>query len=73
MKIGIVSTFSKAGYDEYAKYFVDSLIKYLDPEVEVFLYLDDIKLKLPPNIKIINFNKTVPELAAFRERNKNQS
>jgi hypothetical protein len=72
MKIGIVSTFSKAGYDEYAKYFVDSLIKYLDPEVEVFLYLDDIELKLPPNIKIINFNKTVPELTAFRERNKDR-
>jgi hypothetical protein len=73
MKVGVVSTFSKAGYDEYAKYFVDSLIKYLDPEVEVFLYLDDINLKLPSNIKIINFNKTVPELSAFRERNKNRT
>jgi len=28
---------------------------------------------LPPNIKIINFNKKVPELTAFRERNKDRT
>jgi hypothetical protein len=72
MKVGVVSTFSQSGYEEYGKFFVDSLVKYLDKDVQVFLYLDDVKLKLPPNFHIINFNKTVPELASFRERNKDK-
>jgi len=72
MKIGIVSTFSKTGYEEYGKFFIDSLVKYLDKDVQVFLYLEDIKLKLPANFHIINFNKAVPELAEFRERNKDR-
>ena len=73
MSVAIVSTFSQQNYNEYAKYFVDSLITYLDRNVQVFLYLDDIKLKLPSNIHTINFSKTVPNIGAFRERNKHRT
>jgi hypothetical protein len=37
MKIGIVSTFSDQGYEDYAKNFVTSLNNNLDKSVEVFL------------------------------------
>ena len=73
MSIAIVSTFSQENYDEYAKYFIDSLTTYLDRDVPVFLYLDNIELNLPSNVHVINFSKTVPDLVAFRERNKHRT
>lgn len=74
MNVSIVTTFSKAGYDEYAKFLVDSLIKYLDPDVKVFFYLDDMTLdNLPSNMTVVDFNSAVPELKLFRDRNKDRS
>jgi hypothetical protein len=72
MKIGIVSTFSDQGYEDYAKNFVTSLNNNLDKSVEVFLYIDDNKrlFKRSHNINIINLEKAVPNLTEFKNRNK---
>jgi len=68
--IGIVSTFSDKGYKEYAQQFVLSLEQFLSKEVEVFLYVDNIKINTSSNIKTINLESTVPDLTAFKNRNK---
>ena len=73
MKIGIVSTFSDRGYEEYAKYFIASLEKYLDNDVEVFLYVDNTSAVTKPNIHILNLEKSVSELTDFKSRNKNKT
>jgi hypothetical protein len=68
--IGIVSTFSDSGYHEYAQQFVLSLEQLLSKEVAVFLYVDNIKINTSSNIKTINLESTVPNLTAFKNRNK---
>jgi hypothetical protein len=68
--IGIVSTFSDPGYHEYAQQFVLSLEQLLSKEVAVFLYVDNIKINTSSNIKTINLESTVPNLTAFKNRNK---
>ena len=75
MKIGIVSTFSDQGYQDYANHFVSSLNKNLDNQVTVFLYVDNDKelFKRNSNINIINLEKTVPDLTEFKNRNKNKT
>ena len=74
MKIGIVSTFSDSGYKEYAKNFVNSLNKFLDPKISVYLYVDNKKLfKRNENIHCLLLEKTVPDLTAFKIRNKDKT
>jgi len=74
MKIGIVSTFSDSGYEEYAKNFVNSLNKFLDPSISVYLYVDSKKLfKRNENIHCLLLEQTVPDLTAFKLRNKNKT
>lgn len=73
MNVSIITTFSKSGYDEYAKFLVDSLVKYLDKNVKVYFYLDDMTLnQLPENMTVVDFHKEVPELKEFRSRNKSR-
>jgi hypothetical protein len=47
-----------------------SLEQFLSKEVEVFLYVDNIKINTSSNIKTINLESTVPDLTAFKNRNK---
>ncbi len=73
MNVSIITTFRKAGYNEYAKFLVESLKKHLDPDITVFFYLDDMTIDdLPNNMKVIDFHKAVPELKEFRDRNKSK-
>lgn len=67
--IGIVSTFSDKGYTEYAHLFVNSLSKFLPSDIEVYLYVDNIQLETPSNIKLIRLEPSVPNLVKFKERN----
>lgn len=74
MKIGIVSTFSDRGYEEYAKYFVETLRRNLDEQIDVFLYVDNKKLfKTSSNIHKLELEKTVPDLTQFKNRNKDKT
>ena len=73
MTIGIVTTFSDKGYDEYAHLLVSSMEKFMGKDIEVFLYIDDVTLKPKiPNIKLIRFEPSVPELVNFKNRNKHR-
>lgn len=69
MKITLISTFSPQHYKVYGKYFVESLEKFLDKNINVILYTD-----IPMDFKRKNFtNKLLevasPNLTLFKQRN----
>lgn len=73
MKIKIISTFSDKGYEDYGKHFVESSKKYIDPSIEVCLYIDNINLISENNINILRLEESIPELTKFKERNKHRT
>jgi len=73
MSVGIVTTFSDRGYDEYAHLLLSSMERFLSQDIEVFLYVDNVDLKVTsPNIKLIRFEPSVPDLVNFKNRNKDR-
>lgn len=66
--IGIVTTFSDAGYKDYAHHLVNGLIKFLDPKIQVFLYVDTVQFAVPKNFNLIPLEPSVPELTKFKKR-----
>ena len=68
MKIGIVSTFSDTGYQEYAHLLVDGLNNHLDKKIKVFLYVDTVNFAVPDNISLIPLEPSVPNLTKFKQR-----
>lgn len=72
MKIGIVSTFSDKGFAEYGKYFVDSCKKFIDPAIEIYLYVDSVELDTPSNFKVLPLELSEPKLTEFKQRNKDR-
>jgi len=70
MKIGIVTTFSDKGYEEYGKFFVESCRKYVDKNIELFFYVDSVDFEKQENFHILNLEKSIPDLTAFKLRNK---
>lgn len=73
MKVEVVSTFSQSYYDRVAKYFIESCIKYLAPSVKLSLYVDNFNIPKKENFNILNLEEEVPELTAFKNRNKEKS
>ncbi len=70
MKIGIVTTFSDKGYEEYGKFFVESCRKHVDKDIELFFYVDNVEFEKQENFHILNLEKSIPDLTAFKLRNK---
>ena len=52
MKIGIVTTFSDKGYEEYGKYFVESCKKFISKDITIFFYVDNIHVASEKNFVI---------------------
>ena len=73
MTIGIVTTFSDKGYEEYAHLLISSIQKFVDEKIEIFLYVDNVKINpTSTNIRLIRFESTVPDLVNFKNRNKDR-
>jgi hypothetical protein len=69
-KLGIVSTFSDKGYHEYGKHFVESAKRFIDPNITVYIYVDNIDIGyVPANFVIRKLEPSVPELTEFKQRN----
>ena len=66
--IGIVSTFSNNGYNEYAHLLVNGIGSHLDKKIKVFLYIDTVKFKVPSNVSVIPLEPSVPDLTKFKQR-----
>ena len=72
MKIGIVTTFSDKGYREYGHWFVESAKRFIDKDISVFFYTDNTKLDLPAHMSNQKLEESIPDLTAFKEKNKNK-
>lgn len=72
MKLGIVTTFSDNGYNDYAKHFVESSKVFLDKDIKIYFYVDNIKIEESKNIIVRKLEPSIPELTDFKERNKNR-
>ena len=72
MKIKLISTFSDAGYDAYAKHFVESCFKNIK-DIDVVLYKDNIELTDQKNVSFTNLEEVCPNLVEFKQRNKSKS
>jgi hypothetical protein len=73
MKIRLVSTFSDAGYNVYAKHFVESCKKYIDKNIELFIYKDNVSFDSPLNFTVLNLEQVCPNLVEFKNRNKDKT
>lgn len=72
MSTTIITTFSDKNYNDYAKYFMASLEKFLDPNVNVLIYTDSPLFDNQDNWKNVILPDRCPELVSFKERNKNK-
>lgn len=72
MNIGVVTTFSDKGYNEYAKHFVESCRKFLDKDIKVYIYVDNIDIPKEKNFVIRKLEPSIPDLTKFKEKNKNR-
>lgn len=73
MKIKIVSTFSDKGFEEYGKNFVESCKKFIDPNIEIVLYVDNASIEPVNNIKVLNLESTIPAITDFKTRNSHRT
>lgn len=72
MKIGIVTTFSDKGYEEYGKHFVESCKKFISKDITLYFYVDNIRIKSESNFVIRKLEQSIPDLTAFKEKNKDK-
>lgn len=73
MKIRIVSTFSDNGYREYGKNFVESCKQFVDPSIDIHLYVDNAAIEQTENIRVFRLEETIPELTKFKNRNSSKT
>jgi hypothetical protein len=72
MKIGIVTTFSDKGYDEYGKYFVESCKKFIDKNIKLYFYIDNVHINAESNFVIRKLEESIPDLTVFKNKNKDR-
>jgi hypothetical protein len=69
MSTTLITTFSDKGYNTYAKYFMNSLLKYLDDKVKVVIYTDTPKFEATGNWSNPNLADCCLGLVEFKKRN----
>ncbi len=72
MNIKLISTFSDAGYYDYAKHFVESCGKNLK-YINVVIYKDNVELVNTESITYLNLENTCSDLVEFKKRNSNRT
>lgn len=72
MKIAVVSTFHKAGYDQYAKRMIKTFLENWPKDVTLYVYPEDHEVEeRAENLVIRDLHSSCPDLVAFKERWKN--
>lgn len=69
MGVTVISTYSPGNYADYAKHFVSTLKRYVDPSVKVVLYTDQPQDFRKQNWHNLILNDCCPDLVEFKERN----
>jgi hypothetical protein len=73
MKTAIVTTFSDKGFQEYGHWFVDSVAKFLDSDLQVYIYVDSVNPRTDiPNLTVRRLEPSVPDLTAFKARHRDR-
>jgi hypothetical protein len=72
MNVTIVTTFSEKNYKDYGHYFMASLEKYLDENINVVIYTDSPLFDDTETWKNLILAETSPNLVKFKERNKDR-
>lgn len=73
MTTTIITTFSDKNYNDYAKYFMASLEKYLDKNVNVLVYTDSPLFDNQENWTNVILADECPNLVEFKKRNAHRS
>ena len=69
MKISVVTTFHKAGYEKYGKRMIQTFLQNWPKDVELHVYAEDCQVdETADNLKVYDLHTVSPELVAFKAR-----
>jgi hypothetical protein len=69
MKIAVVSTFHKKGYDHYARKMIQTFLKTWPSDVTLYVYPEDHTVEeTAPNLVVRDLHSSIPELVAFKNK-----
>jgi len=72
MRISVVTTFHKAGYEQYGQRMIQTFIKNWPTEVNLYVYTEDCQVyESAPNLIVRDLHNSSSELVAFKEKWKN--
>lgn len=72
MKISVVTTFHKAGYEKYGKKMIQTFIQNWPSDVKLYVYAEECEVaESAPNLVVRNLHTASPELVAFKNKWKN--
>jgi len=72
MKISVVTTFHKAGYEKYGKRMIQTFLQNWPKEIDLYVYAEDCHVEEhAPNLKVFDLHNASPELVAFKNKWKN--
>lgn len=69
MKIAVVTTFHKKGYDHYGKRMIESFIKNWPTNITLFVYAENCQVdEVAPNLVVKDLMQVSPEIRNFKEK-----
>lgn len=72
VKISVVTTFHRAGYETYGRRMIDTFLKNWPKDVDLYVYGEDCDIvERADNLKIFDLHQASPELVAFKNKWKN--
>jgi hypothetical protein len=67
MKISVVTTFHRAGYEKYGRRMIETFLKTWPSEVTLYVYAEDCEVtESAPNLVVRNLIESSPELKSFK-------
>src|SRR6056300_1264145 len=72
MSVSVVTTFHKAGYDQYGKRMIKSFLEKWPSSVKLYVYAEDCEVtESAPNLIIKDLHVASPDLVSFKNTWKN--
>src|SRR6056300_20882 len=69
MNLSVVTTFHKAGYEQYGKRMINSFLKNWPASIKLYVYAEDCEVtETAPNLIIKNLHQASPELVKFKNK-----
>ena len=69
MKISVVTTFHKAGYEKYGKRMIQTFLQNWPKDVDLHVYAEDCHVEeTADNLKVYDLHTVSPELVTFKDR-----